>query len=141
MLEETVEITTEEKGTPSEKTEVEIVVKPDVEKTRPSEVPTEEILTTISTSVFSEVVPFSSVVISIVSSNVTGISSVGTSDGRVSSITEVEVVVKPEMEETRPSEVPTEEIPVTFEETIEITTEEKETTSEKIDHNFNLCFL
>jgi hypothetical protein len=64
-------------------------------------------LTTISTSVFSEVVPFSSVVISIVSSNVTGICSVGTSDA--------------------------EEIPVTFEETVEITTEEKGTPSEKTE--------
>jgi hypothetical protein len=40
--------------------------------------------------------------------------------------TEVEIVVKPDVEETKPSEVPTEEIPVTFEETVEITTEEKE---------------
>jgi hypothetical protein len=45
--------------------------------------------------------------------------------------TEVEIIVKPDVEETKPSEVPTEEIPVTFEETIEITTEEKETPSEK----------
>jgi hypothetical protein len=37
------------------------------------------------------------------------------------------------MEETRPSEVPTEEIPVTFEETVEITTEEKGTSSEKTE--------
>jgi hypothetical protein len=43
------------------------------------------------------------------------------------------MVFKPEMEETRPSEVPTEEIPVTFEETVEITTEEKETPSEKTE--------
>jgi hypothetical protein len=41
-FEETIEIITEERETPSEKTEVEIVVKPDVEETRPSEVPTEE---------------------------------------------------------------------------------------------------
>jgi hypothetical protein len=57
------------------------------------------------------------------------------------------------VEETRPSEVPTEEIPVTFEETVEITTEEKEIPSEKrylrwsgffhlwFDHNFNFSFL
>jgi hypothetical protein len=65
--------------------------------------------------------------------------------------TEVEIVVKPEMEETRPSEVPTEEIPVTFEETVEITTEEKGTLSRYLrwpgflniwfDYNFNLSFL
>jgi hypothetical protein len=92
-------------------------------------------------------------VISTVSSNVTGISSVGTSDGLVSSIsglttistsvfsevvslsekTEVEIVVKPDVEETKLSEIPTEEIPVTFEETVEITTEEKETPSEKTE--------
>jgi hypothetical protein len=70
-------------------------------------------------------------------------------------------VVKPEIEETRPSEVPTEQIPVTFEETIEITTEEKGFNcflkcywnffsrylrwlgflNIWFDYNFNLCFL
>jgi hypothetical protein len=50
-FEETVEITTEEKGTPSEKTEVEIVVKPEMEETRSSEVPTEEIPVTFEETV------------------------------------------------------------------------------------------
>jgi hypothetical protein len=44
------------------------------------------------------------------------------------------------MEETRPSEVPTEEIPVTFEETVEITTEEKGTPSEK-NYFFSRFFI
>jgi hypothetical protein len=69
-------------------------------------------LKTISTSVFSEGVSFSSI----------------TTEEKetTSEKTEVEIVVKPDVEETRPSEVPTEEIPVAFEETVEITTEKKE---------------
>jgi hypothetical protein len=61
-------------------------------------------LTTISTSVFSEGVSFSSVVISTVSSIVTGISSVDTSDGLVSSTSgcdKIETTISIDVEESQ----------------------------------------
>ncbi|CAG2187950.1 TTN [Mytilus edulis] len=108
---ETLEITTESEETPSEKTEVEIVVKPEVEEEKPSEVPTEE-----STVTYEETLEITT-----------------ESEETPSEKTEVEIVVKPEVEEEKPSEVPTDESTVTYEKTLEITTEEKETPSEKTE--------